>query len=80
MLGGGERGLGRVGIAMMHFGGDVAGRFIPDQRRTVVNGGLHADGHRRRRILDLDRLERIACLIDGLRDHGATASLTNRNP
>ncbi len=58
----GERGLGRLLVADRHVEQHVAGMIGPDLRRALFH-------RRQRRPVDLDRLNRIAGLIDGFRDN-----------
>ena len=65
----GECRLGRLLVADRHVEQHIAGMVGPDLRRALLHRIGDADHGRQRRPVDLDRLDRIAGLIDGFRDH-----------
>ena len=65
----GEGGLGRLLVADRHVEQHIAGLVGPDLRRARLDGIDEADHRRQRRPLDVDRLDRVAGLIDGIGDH-----------
>ncbi len=68
-MGFGERRLGRLLVAERNVEQHIAGMIGPDLRRALLHRIGDADHRRQRRPFDLDRLDRVAGLIDGLRDH-----------
>ncbi len=64
-----ERGFGRLLVADRHVEQYVAGMFRPDLRRALLDRIHKPDHGRQRAPVDLNRLGRVARLIDGLRDH-----------
>ena len=65
----GEGRLGRFLVADRHVEQHIAGMLRPDLRRALLHRIGKADDGRQRRPVDLDGLDRIAGLIDGVRDH-----------
>ena len=65
----GKGGLGRLLVADRHVEQHVAGLVGPDLRRARLDGVDEADHGRQRRPFDLDRLDRVAGLVDGIGDH-----------
>ena len=63
-----ERRLGRLLVADRHVEQHVAGMLGPDLRRPLLDRMEDADHRRQRRPVDLDRLDRIARLIDRFGD------------
>ena len=64
-----ERGLGRLLVADRHVEQHVARMVRPDLRRALLDRIGKADRRRQRRPVDLDGLDRVAGLIDGVGDH-----------
>jgi hypothetical protein len=64
-----ERRIGGFLVADRNVEQHVAGMVGPDLRRAFLDRIDKADHGRQRRPVDLDGLERIAGLIDGVRDH-----------
>ncbi len=65
----GEGRLGRFLVAERYVEQHVAGMIGPDLRRPLLHGIDHADHRRQRGPVDLDRLDRVAGLIDGVSDN-----------
>ena len=65
----GERSLGRLLVADRHVEQHIARMLRPDLRRALLDRIGEADHGRQRRPVDLDRLDRVAGLIDGISDH-----------
>ena len=65
----GEGGLGRLLVADRHVEQHIARMFGPDLRRALLDRIGKADHGRQRRPVDLDGLDGVAGLIDGVRDH-----------
>ena len=63
-----ERRLGRLLVADRHVEQHIAGMLGPDLRRALLHRIGDTDHGRQRRPVDLDRLDRIAGLIEGFRD------------
>ena len=68
-MGFGERGLGGLLVADRHVEQHVAGMVGPDLRRALLDRIGDAGHRRQRRPVDLDRLDRIARLVDRVSDH-----------
>ena len=68
-MGFGECRLGRLLVAERNVEQHIAGMIGPDLRRALLHRVGDADHRGQRRPLDLDRLDRIAGLIDGFGDH-----------
>ncbi|MGY4420380.1 hypothetical protein ACVWY2_002805 [Bradyrhizobium sp. JR6.1] len=65
----GEGGLGRALVADRDVEQQIAGLVRPHLRRALLHR-IHQAGHRRqRRPLDVDGLDRVAGMIDGIGDH-----------
>ena len=64
----GEGLLGRLLVADRHVEQHVAGMVRPDLRRVLLHGIGDAVDRRQRRPVDLDRLDRVARVIDGVGD------------
>ena len=65
----GKGGFGRLLVADRHVEQHVAGLVGPDLRRALLDGVDDADHRGQRRPFDLDRLDRVAGLVDGIGDH-----------
>ena len=65
----GKGGVGRLLVADRHVEQHVAGLVGPDLRRALLDGVGEAGHRRQRRPFDLDRLDRVAGLVDGIGDH-----------
>ncbi len=61
--------VGRLLVADRHVEQHVAGMIGPDLRRAVLDGVGETDHGRQRRPVDVDRLDRVAGLVDGVGDH-----------
>ena len=68
-MGLGEGRLGRLLVADRHVEQHIARMFGPDLWRALLDRIGKADHGRQRRPVDLDGLDRVAGLIDGVRDH-----------
>ena len=64
----GEGRLGRLLVADRHVEQHVAGLVRPDLRRALLHGVDDAGHRRQRRPFDLDRLDRVAGVVDGVGD------------
>ena len=64
-----ERSLGRFLVADRHVEQHIACMLGPDLWRALLHRIGKADHRRQRRPVDLDGLDRVAGLIDGVRDH-----------
>ena len=64
----GKRRIGRLLVADGNVEQHIAGMIGPDLRRALLDRVGEADHRRQRRPVDLDRLDRIAGLIDGIGD------------
>ena len=62
-------GIGCRLVADRHVEQNVARVLGPDLRRALLHGVDEADNRRQRRPVDLDRLERVAGLVDGVGHH-----------
>ena len=65
----GKGGLGCLLVADRHVEQHVAGLVGPDLRRALLDGVDEADHRGQRRPFDVDRLDRVAGLVDGIGDH-----------
>ena len=65
----GEGGFRCLLVADRHVEQHVAGMIGPDLRRAGLDGVGEADHGRQRRPIDLDRLDRVARLVDGVGDN-----------
>ena len=65
----GKGGLGCLLVADRHVEQHIAGLVGPDLRRALLDGVDEADHRGQRRPFDVDRLDRVAGLVDGIGDH-----------
>ena len=65
----GKGGIGRLLVADRHVEQYVAGMIGPDLRRALLDGIEEPCHGRQRRPLDLDRLDRVAGLVDRIGNH-----------
>ncbi len=75
----GERRFRRLLVADRHVEQDIAGMAGPDLRRILPYRIDDADRRRQRRPVDLDRLQRVARMLDGVGDDkgDGVADMTN---
>ena len=79
VLGGGERGVGRVLVAHHQREGDVVRRLVPHRRRARLHRVLDVDDRRQRLVVDLDQFGGVARLRAAFRRRrSATRSPTAR--
>ena len=69
MVGLGEGGVDRFGVAVFMDETDIVGTVVPHQLRTRLQRGGGVGDRRENLVIHLDQFRRILCLGEGFGDH-----------